>query len=146
MSFIILYTYFFFHEENNFQNKSKADADICMILEQSVTWGRWKQPYLHRRRDWDKDRHPMTSHLPARAKRTAGGQSCGYPDLQTQAEWCPSPSQYHPSVRSRGLDLTSSQKPSLSGINWKKNSCIRGATRHKEIPKLCRPEICFQAQ
>lgn len=28
---------FFFHEENNFQNKSKADADICMILEQSVT-------------------------------------------------------------------------------------------------------------
>lgn len=27
----------FYHEENNFQNKSKADADICMILEQSVT-------------------------------------------------------------------------------------------------------------
>lgn len=39
MSFIILYTDIF-HEENNFQNKSKAGTALCLILEQSMTWRR----------------------------------------------------------------------------------------------------------
>lgn len=44
MFFIILYInlVFFFHEENNFQIKSKADTEARMILEQSVTQRTWE--------------------------------------------------------------------------------------------------------
>lgn len=40
-----------------------------------------------------------------------------------------------------GKAWTSSQIPSLSGINWKKKFWQRGPTGHKKISKLCRPEV-----
>lgn len=46
-------------------------------------------------------------------------------------------------IEGAGLDFVSETKSFWHQLE--KNSCIRGATRHK-IPKLCQPEICFQAQ
>lgn len=42
-------------------------------------------------------------------------------------------------IEGAGLDFVSETKSFWHQLE--KNSCIRGATRHKEIPKLCRPEI-----
>lgn len=106
-----------FHEENNFQNKSKADAEIRMILEQSVTWRRYERnsPIYTDVGTIEQGKAPPTSHSPTRARHPACGQSCGSPGLQTQGRGHSLPSQCYPSITRRGLDLTS-QTPRLSSM------------------------------
>lgn len=82
---------FFFHKEN-FQNKSKADAEIRTILGRSVTRRRceWNNPIYTDVETVEQGQVPLTSHSPTRARDPACGQSCGCPGQQTQGRAIPS--------------------------------------------------------
>lgn len=113
-----LFGIFFPHEENNFQNKPKADAEIRMMLERSVTRRRWEfnNPMYTDVETVEQGQAPPTSQSPTGARHHACGQSCGTPGLQTQG------SDTLCLLNARGMHLTSSQTPRLSGTRWKETS------------------------
>lgn len=103
-----------FHKENNFQSKSKADAEIRMILEQSVTWRRFERnsPIYTAVETTEKGKVPPTPHSPTGAGHPACGQSCGSPGLQTQGRATPSafPTLPKHHTERAGLDFFSNTK------------------------------------
>lgn len=73
---------FFFHEENNFQIKSKADTEARMILEQSVTqrtW-EWNNPIYTDVETVEQGKAPPRLHIHQPGPGILPvGQSCGVP-------------------------------------------------------------------